>query len=512
MKKFLLLACLGLMLAGQAAAATTYHVFKAATNVSPNFDNLTSAVQAVNLGTGGDTISIDDSGSYDIGVSLAINRPNTSIVAAAGVNPTLNPLLTGTTAPIQINSQGCRVGSVAGGSITIDGKVIRRIINVACTDKTATGWTGPSTTTFENLVFVNAKVTSNSTNCHLFWLLSDDATTLAPEGTVIDIKYVDFQFPAGKPAVAIANGASYTAIKFHGTNGAILNLENVRANTLCGFIVQCGIHDSDRALQWGTVNVKNCRFVYDDPIGCAYRQMGSPVSIGGGYSGAHVNGWNLNVDNSYLRSNANNNGIWFQTHIAGMSSASVGTRDCSETLGVIFMANNKQNNVTITNSAIVAAGAGVEINSPHARLGLYNSDIYVPTAGQYTQGYFISVAERTAVSTAADLQCSATRCNLYGVQGSRINSGPRPAGSVFSMYQCNDWSAANAYASNWVVDANCVQPGKYPKYGNTSAVGSIETALAAYDVTVYEPTLVGIGAHRQYSMGVPVELSTFSVQ
>ncbi|MCE5229944.1 hypothetical protein LLG95_10155 [bacterium] len=511
MKKLSLLICLGILLAGQ-SWATTYHVFKTATNVSPNFDNLTSAVQAVNAGTGGDTISIDDSSTYSLSATLTIAQNDTSIVAASSQSPVIQSLL-GTSGSfcLGITKPGFRLGSIAGGTITLDGnKTARRFINQSNTDAAWAAY-GASTNTYENLIVKNMGTNTVCTSNYVFWILSDDGTSVVPVGTVVNFKYIDFQWLPGKPTVTIGAGAAYIGIRVHPTNIATINIENCRSNTLTGYVVSASNETADRPTQCGIVNIKNCRFVYDDPTMTNYRQMGSPVAIWGGGSTNNINGYVMNIDNSYLRSDATNNGIWSPTHISPALTA--GTRDTSEALGALFLANYQKNNVTITNSAFVAKGAGIEINSAHAHVGLFNSDIYVPAAGQYTQGYFISVAERSAVATSADLQCSATRCNFYGVKGSRINSGPRGAGSVFSMTTCNDWSPENAYASNWVT-ASCVNPGLNPGYGAMAGEADPMPAINARDFTVYNNTIKSqnIGSNRDFNFGVPVELSTFGVR
>lgn len=513
----IILVCLGILVLSQVTnAATTYHVYQGAPNVSPNYDTLSAALTELNLGTGGDTISIDDSTTYTVasGATLQLNQPNTSIVAAAGQTPVIQlQLASGSTSPypVQIKRPGCRIGSATGGKIIIDGnRSCRRGIYLY---NDTTTWLAASTITLQNLIFRNFPQNLNSSTAYIIVCFVDGDVTPLPAGTSVFMEGIDFQFLSAKPATAISAGSHLAAVRFNG-DGATLNMENCRSNTLCGYVVSASNEGTARTTAWGTINLKNCRFVYDDPISINYKQMGSPVALWGASSVAHANGYTLNIDNCYLRSDANYNGIWSPSQVS--PSPTAGSADTSESLGVITLLNYKKNDVTITNSAIVGAGSGININSAHAAVRVTNSDILVNKAAHYTPGYFISVAPRAIVAVSADIQCTATQCNLYGLQGSRINSGPRGAGSVFTMISCNDWSAADAYASNWVT-STCVNggipgtPGQNPNYGgNADPTG----ALAVYDMRASNTALtsLNIGSNRLFNLPVPVELSTFSLQ
>lgn len=513
MRKLLSSVCLLGLLAltiQHAGAATTFHVFKTAGNVSPNFNNVQDAVTAIRAGTGGDTISIDDSETYTLAAPTAIaaiNKPNTTIVAAPSCNPVLTTA-SGTFA-FNVTAAGCRIGSTAGGTIIFDGGGTARRVVYFDNTTNSVGWEAASTNTLENCVFRKFGVSGATSQASWYGVIVGQAsgTKVMPAGTIFNLRYLDFQFPSGPPVTSPDTSNNYTAIRLMLSGSGVANIENVQANTLTGYIVTGGFECTSLATSSGVVNMKNCRFVYNDPTMLDHRRMGSPVALMSMYSGANTNGFTLNMDNCYIRSDSRQSAYLAPSQISPTRTA--GTIDTSQSLGAITLVNFAKNVLNVTNSSIVGCGNGINVDSAHSAITLQNTDIYVPTAAMVSPGSFINLSPRTNVSTSADHQCTATRCNFYGLAGSDIRASSRGAGSVFKMVTCNDWSPANAYASDWV-KSTCVDPGANPNYGG----GAIADAIAAKDFTVYNNTIKtqNIGANRDYNFGVPVELSAFSVE
>ncbi|MCE5229943.1 hypothetical protein LLG95_10150 [bacterium] len=514
MRKLQAMLCLGMLLLPQVAGATTYHVYATANNVSPNFSTVDAAIDAVNVGSGGDTISIDDSATYTTAGTKYIYAPQTSIVAAAGQAPTLKIPAAGSGNLWYILGYGCRVGSNAGGTITFDGQGtsnrginLNNIWNPTPTQVAAGAkpWNVASTTTLENLVFKNLGTNVANTNNYPLWLLTADSTTTAPLGTTVILRDIDFQIPAGLPSVNPSAANNYTVVRAHLTSGAVMTLENCRCNTIQGYVVTCGFEGSNYSTQWGTLNLKNCRFAYTDPTMINGARMGCPVATMG-FGTPHPNGFVINVDNCYLRNDAPNANYIDGTRWSRTSP------DNLNAFGAISLMDQSKNVLNVTNSAIIGCGSGINIDCPQSAVTLVNSDIYVPTVAAYTRGNFVNVCPRTACAT-GNHQTTATRCNFFGINGSNIQAGRRAAGSTFKMVQCNDWSTSNAYATDWVL-SNCVQPGKNPGYGAMDGSGDPTAAINAYDLTVYNQSVkaLNIGSDRAFLMGVPVELSTFTLQ
>lgn len=493
-------------IASHAAAATTFHVYATAPNVSPDYSTLQAAITA---SLAGDTISIDDSTTYTFAAQVTLNKSNLSIVAKAGEQPVIRHTQFTGAAVFSIQNPGIRIGSLDGGTITFDGAGgDQRVIDFAL-DNTAR-FTGPSTTTLENLVFKNNGV--NASNAAFFAVrVYGSATALLPANTVLNFRYLDFQFPTGLPASSVTptRTSDYVAFLLRPQGGVIVNLENVRSNTLTGYFMTLGDENltTNRNIS-GVVNMKNCKVVFDDPAIVGDSRMGCPIAVMNMYTNgtAAKNGFTLNMDNCYIRTDATKTGTLNEANIYPAHTSA----DTSNSLGAISLLNYANNVLNIQNSAIVAKGAGINVDTTHSAITLTNSDIYVPSADEWvTPGYFINMSARS-VSIANDHQCTATRCNLYGLAGSQIKAGSRSAGSAFKMVTCNDWSGANAYASDWVT-SDCVQPGANPGYGNNS---DPTAAIAAADFTVYNNSIrvQNIGANREFNFGVPVELSSFSVQ
>lgn len=498
---------LATFLVQQAGAATTFHVYATADNVSPNYSTIQAAVTA---SAAGDTISIDDSTTYTVADSsnyIKMNKNDLTIVAKAGETPVIRHTYTGSSAGITIQRPGCRLGSLSGGTIIIDGAgVDQRGIDLQF--DVPSYFTAASTTTLENLVFRNGGVVG--TNSAYFAVrMYASATTPLPEGTVLNFRYLDFQFPAGQPNSAIlpTRTSDYVAFLLRLQGGAVANFENVRSNTLTGYFLTMGDENQKSVIHSGTVNMRNCKIVFDDPGIVNDARMGCPIALMNMYTGAPTAGFTLNMDNCYIRSDAAKSGTLNEADILPVHTSA----DTSNSLGAISLMNYSSNVLNVTNSAIVGCGAGINVDTTHSAITLTNSDIYVPTAAQVTPGYFVNLSARS-VSITHDHQCVATRCNLYGLAGSQIQTATRNAGSVFSMVTCNDWSPTNAYASNWVT-SGCVNPGANPGYGAMNSEADCP-GVAYADFTVYNQAvkLQNIGSNRVFDFGVPVELSTFSAR
>ncbi|MCE5230678.1 hypothetical protein LLG95_13945 [bacterium] len=489
--------------AQQAGAATTYHVFAAADNVSPNFTTIAAAVSA---SSSGDTISFDDSTTFTVSAGQNVTKV-LSFVAASGCAPVIRISKPGIFA-FNITVAGVQIGSANGGTITIDGASTATRAIYFDSNQTAWSNTVPSTSTVENVVFKNFAVGAEASNTSAYCVIAGNAsaTKVMHSGTLFNFRYVDFQFPAGAPTAVIATTNNYTAVRCSLSGGAVANFENVRANTLTGYIVTGGFEGANAANVTGTINLTNCKFVYDEAAKISHFRTGSPVALMNMNAGANAAGFTLNIDNSYVRSDSPASAYVLPTYF----TRNQGTVETSNSLGAISLMNYSKNALNASNSAIVGCGAGINVDSTHSTIVLNNCDIYVPTASNFTAGNFINLSPRAAVASSPDHQCTATRCNFYGLHGSEIQAATRGAGSVFKMIQCNDWSPTDAYASNWVTDS-CVQPGVNPYYGGNSNPAS---AIAAADFTVYNGTLqpLNIGCNRDFNYGVPVELSSFSVQ
>lgn len=495
MRKLMGIICLGMFVVSQAHAAT-YTV--GATGA--NYTDLAAAFAAATAD--GDIIQIIDSGTYTVAATLTFSQPNQQLVAAPGANPVItnNFAITASTMTVATSFPGCRIGSLSGGRITFDGNGTDRRLIAVYNPVANTAWSaGPTTTTIENIVIRNMATNSTATSCYPLYLLTEGALTACAQpnpvsGLVINVRYVDFQWPAGAPSVTLASGSTYQAIRYHGQG--TLNIENCQTNTVTGYFLTAGYESSTRDSQAGTINIKNCRLLFNEAPLVDNNRMGAVIALWNTGATANPKGWTLNIDNSYLRNDAANSQIWTTGAVPGMTIPNL------ETQGVINLANYANNTVNITNSALVGKGAGIVINTNKAGITMSNSDIYVPTAAAVTPGYFIKVGGVFG-TTSNNSSATLTRCNVFGVDGSNLQPGRLGPRAAFTMSQCNDWSTSGSYVTNWV-PTGCLTPGQNPNYA----------AIATNDFTVGNAavTTLGSGANRAFNMLVPVELSTFSVQ
>lgn len=498
-----ILLVLGLLCAQYAGAATTYHVYKMANDVSPNFSTLQGAVLAVRAGTGGDTIWIDDSETYTLTTPTAIaaiNKPNTTIAASPGCNPVL--VTASGTFAFNVTAAGCRIGSLDGGRIIFDGGGSARRAVYFDNTMNSVGWEAPSINTLENCTFRRFGVSGATSQASWYGVIVGQAsgTKSMTTSTLFRLRYLDFEFPSGPPVNPPDTSNNYTAIRCQLSGIGVAEIEHVKANTLTGYIVTGGHECTSQATNTGVINISNCQFVYDDPTMLDHRRMGSPVALMSMFSGANVNGFTANINKCYIRSDSRQSAYLSPSQISPGRTA--GTIDTSQSLGAITLVNYAKNVLNVTSSVLVGCGNGINIDSAHSTINLANSDIYVPTAAMVSPGNFINISPRTWVSSSADHQCTVTQCNFHGLNGSDIQAATRGAGSVFKMVKCNDWSPANAYATNWVTD-NCIQPGQNPNYGGSN---DPSVALASLDFTVGNTTLSAqnIGANIDFAPAPPL--------
>lgn len=488
MRKLNVLICLGLL------AAFTAQANAAVTHVSGGV--ITTLTGAITAAAAGDTIVIDDSTTYTATGTIQLDKQLT-IMAAPNQYPVIAYAGTSSNYAIQINVGGCQFGSLNGGTITVDlMNAARRGIMINSDGVRAVFGAGNTTTTLENLV-IRRFGTSLATSTSVYGIFAgqDDNTEshLLPAGAVINLRNIDFQFNPGMPALApnvLGAGSLYIAMRLHPAHGSVFNVENVRCNSLVGYALTCGF-EGGRTWTCGTVNVKNCRFAFD--AASDHPRQGSPIATMGWNPNLDPRGMTLNIDNSYLRSDSTKSGYLNNVTFVRAS-------DTSNSLGVISLLTKAQNNLNMTNTAIVGTGAGINVDTTTSLIQMTNCDIYVNAAAQVTPGYFVNISPRAVVAAGVH-NATATRCNLYGLQGSQIAAATRTG--TYTMNTCNDWSPAGAYASNWVTNS-CVTPGQDPGYGSV--------ANRNFTVSNAAISSQNIGANRTYSAEVPVELSTFELR
>lgn len=514
MKRMHVLFCVCLVIASQTAQAGLIKHVSGGGTATANGTAFRAAVTKVLADyPTTDTVMLDDTAIYDIGISgLAITK-GIRIVAASGTTPTVKfspTSLTNTTWFITTSMPGTQFGSSAAGEdgrITFDGSGnCTRGIGLS----TAALWptTATATTTIENVVITGMNDGRNTRG--YFWPLSIGGWSTATPmngSNVINIRNVEFQFPTTTPALA---GQKRFAITVAPENGSTYNIENVRSNGCLGYLIEVGSGMSQYAAANGTVNIKNCS-LYQDQFS-THPLMQAPIQIGGW--DPRNGGYDVNIDNCFIRTDARRS-----SQIATWTNRA---SDTSNSLGCITVTAHNKNNLTITNSALVGCGAVLSIETTSSQIRVTNSDLYVNSTssvsdgtveGFVTPGYFLNISKR--VAAVGNHQTTMTRCNLYGLAGSNLENGLKQSSDRYVMVECNDWSPTNAYAAGWI-RTNCVEPGNNPGYGamagETSDPGP---GLAAKDFTVYNQALrtAGIGSNRSFAgMGVPVELSAFDVR
>ncbi len=467
-----------------------------------------------------DTLMIDDSMTYTMstanpanGKALFYVTKPIKFVAADGASPTIYWAYASARWFFQVDAAGFQLGSITAGQsgrITIDGggKLARFIgVNIGGTFDNFTA----TTTLFENFVMQGQGNLYSQGYLYNFFIggWGGTADTVFPAGTIVTLRDININLDNRGTKTDVETTNDYYAINANPENGCTINIENVRSNGIRGYLVMVGSKASNYPQAYGTVNLTNCS-LYNDYM-TTHPRTGAVVSVQG-WGGA-CPGWDVNIDNCFLRTDASSNAYMNSTFVRDATDTSI-------SLGAISLLSNMKNNLTVTNSAIIGKGAVVDIDTTQSVIQMTNCDLYVsdPTVvsdgtvdGFVTPGYFVNIARRIAAT--GNHQTTMTRCNLYGAAGSNLANDLKKASDRFVMVSCNDWSPTNAYADGWIVNG-CVSPGQNPGYG---AMNNEDTnpGIAYKDFTVYNQGIkaLNIGSDRSFAgLGVPVELSTFGVQ
>ncbi len=423
----------------------------------------TTYATAYTAAVDGDTIMFMDAGPHEVGGFL-INKTNLTVMAAPGVDVLINH--TGARQlDLQGNAGGLKFGSNHGGRITIDGRSLvgnSRYVRLYALNA--------GTITIENVTFKGIAQDATSV-----YGIETHASYVPGVHAELILRNVEMDANATRdPSIINSNGTQtyVQLIRFDNLCGSKITLERCYLRNVRTTIAQ---GSPTNANSWGTLEFRHCDIdmlstdIWD--IGAAGASRYGSVFTNASPAGKKLN---IIVHDSVIRANHPTLGL-FRPFASG--------------------------DFTVDQSVLVNGAGGVvhlsdSTNLAGANYSIQRSDMIstqdLPSSG--TLGKFVNSLSTQTITLAL------TQCNLYGAEGSSV---PVPKfDAAYTMDRCNDYSATNAYAPGWVV-TNSIQPGQNPQYGDP----------ANLNYKVGNATLLAqdIGANRDYTNVVPVELSTFTI-